>query len=77
MVLTGTGRLYLTASFILKSWGMLNTPPHVFFGLGSVCEGVDSHNLLDVIFANFTDLKSVPANFGVVKPDNISSSFEC
>jgi hypothetical protein len=33
-------------------------------------EAVDSLNLLGLVFANFTDLKSLPANFGLVKPDS-------
>jgi hypothetical protein len=32
-------------------------------------EAVASHNFLDLVFANFTDLKSVPADSGLVKPD--------
>jgi hypothetical protein len=39
-------------------------------GLRQCVEAVDSHNLLDLVFANFTDLKPVPADFGLVKPDS-------
>lgn len=37
-------------------------------GLRQCFEPVDSHNFLDLVFANFTDVKSVPANFGLVSP---------
>jgi hypothetical protein len=32
-------------------------------------EAIDSLNMLDLVFANFTDLKSVPAHSGLVTPD--------
>jgi hypothetical protein len=38
-------------------------------GLRQCIEAVDRHNLLDLVFANFTDLKSVPAESVLVKPD--------
>jgi hypothetical protein len=40
-----------------------------FLGLRQCVEAVDSLNLLELVFANFTDLKSVPAYSGFVTPD--------
>jgi hypothetical protein len=40
-----------------------------FLGLRQCTEDVDSPNLLDPFFVNFTDLKSVPADSGLVVPD--------
>jgi hypothetical protein len=51
------GHLYLNAIIILNSRGMLYTPPHVFLA----SEAADNLNMLDLVFVNFTDLKSVPA----------------
>jgi hypothetical protein len=39
------------------------------YGLGQCVEAVGSHNLPDLVFASFTDLKTVPADSGFVKPD--------
>jgi hypothetical protein len=38
-------------------------------GLRQCVEAVDSLNMLDLVSANFSDLKSVPADFGLVTPD--------
>jgi hypothetical protein len=38
-------------------------------GLRLCVEGVDIHNLLDLVFTNFSDAKSVIADSGLVKPD--------
>jgi hypothetical protein len=38
-------------------------------GLRQCVEAVDTLNMLDLVFANFTDLKSVPADSGLVAPD--------
>jgi hypothetical protein len=38
-------------------------------GLRQCVEAVDSLNMLDLVFANFTDLKSLLADSGLVKPD--------
>jgi hypothetical protein len=37
-------------------------------------EAVDSLNLLDIVFTNFTDLKSVPPDSGLVTPDTYHPS---
>jgi hypothetical protein len=41
-----------------------------FLGPRQCVEAADSHNLLDLVFANFSDLKPVPADSGLVKPDS-------
>jgi hypothetical protein len=38
-------------------------------GLRQCIEAVDTLTMLDLVFANFTDLKSVPADSGLVAPD--------
>jgi hypothetical protein len=38
-------------------------------GLGQLIEAADSPNLLDLVFANFSDLASAPADFGLIKPN--------
>jgi hypothetical protein len=38
-------------------------------GLRQCVEGADSLDLLDLVFTNFTDLKSVPADSGFITPD--------
>jgi hypothetical protein len=40
---------------------MLYTPPHVFLAVDTL--------MLDLVFANFTDLKSVSVDSGLVTPD--------
>jgi hypothetical protein len=69
LVLTGTAGLFcLNATVIINSKGVLYSHPR-FLGIMQSVETVDNHNLLDLVFANFTDLKSVPADSGLVKPD--------
>jgi hypothetical protein len=43
-------------------------------GLRQCVEAVDSSNILEVVFANFTDLKFVPANSGLVMSDTYHRS---
>jgi hypothetical protein len=38
-------------------------------GLRKCAEAVDSLNIIDLVFANFTDVKSVPADSGLDTPD--------
>jgi hypothetical protein len=38
-------------------------------GLRQCVEAIDTPSMLDLVFANFTDLKSVPAHSGLVTPD--------
>jgi hypothetical protein len=45
-------------------------------GLRQCVKVLTAINLLDLVFANFTDLKSVPTNFGVVTPDTYHPPFE-
>jgi hypothetical protein len=42
----------------------------IILGLRQCVEAVDSLNMVDLVFANFTYLKSLPANSGLVKPDS-------
>jgi hypothetical protein len=44
-------------------------PSTCLLGLRQCVEAVDALNMLDLVFANFTDPKSVPANSGLVAPD--------
>jgi hypothetical protein len=37
--------------------------------LRQLVEAADSPNLLDLVFANFSDLAYAPADFGLIKPD--------
>ncbi|PNF21153.1 hypothetical protein B7P43_G05118, partial [Cryptotermes secundus] len=61
-----------------------------FLGLRQCVEAVDTANMLDLVFANFTDLKSVPADSGLVATDiyhpplnidvllpNVNSNLKC
>jgi hypothetical protein len=41
-----------------------------FLGFRQCVKAVDSHNLLDLVFDNFSDLKPDPADSGLVKPDS-------
>jgi hypothetical protein len=38
-------------------------------GLGQCVEAVDTLNMLDLVFANFTDLKSLRTDSGLITPD--------
>jgi hypothetical protein len=44
-------------------------------GLKQCVEAVDSIKLLDLVFANFTDLKLVPVDSGLVTPDTYHPPF--
>jgi hypothetical protein len=44
-------------------------------GLRQGVEAVDSINMLDLVFANFTDVKLVPADSGLVTPDTYHPPF--
>jgi hypothetical protein len=67
LISTGTeGQLYLNATIILNSKRMLYASP---LGLKQCVEATDSRNLLHLVVANFTDLKSVTADSGFAKPD--------
>jgi hypothetical protein len=72
LVLTGrAGNLCVTATLILNSGGLLYTSPR-FLGLGQCVQAVNNHNLLDLVFGNFADLKPAPADSGLVKTDTSS-----
>ncbi|PNF36765.1 hypothetical protein B7P43_G11156, partial [Cryptotermes secundus] len=44
-------------------------PTTYFLGLRQCVEAVDNLNVLDLVFANFADLKSAPADSGFAAPD--------
>jgi hypothetical protein len=62
------GHLCLTATITLNSRGMLCIYTSTsLLGPRQCLEAVDIHDLLDLVFANFTDLKSVPVDCGLVR----------
>jgi hypothetical protein len=71
LVLTGEeGHIYHYYSELKEDAMYTST---CLLGLRYCVEALNSHNWLKLIFANFTDLKSLPADSGFVKPDNYHS----
>jgi hypothetical protein len=58
------GHLCVTATNVINIRAMLCSPYTYLPGFSWCVEAVGNHNMLDLLFANFTDRKPVP-----VKPD--------
>jgi hypothetical protein len=68
-------RKYYYSLYYSKLKGSAIYTSTCLLGLRQCVEAIDTPNMLDLVFANFTDLKTLPTDSGLVTPDTYHPIF--